>query len=198
MSTTTSRTRAAINESELCQFPFNDGRRCRMLRHPGHSCLCIFHARAESQLVETDRLGAELAETVSGDFMTATDINHALGRLYTAVAQNRIPIRNASTLARIGSTLLHTVPAIKSEFKFEYSFDQWKKMLQNAPPLSTHDTPDFPANQPIPINSSAPSASTTQSASVDANEKSTLCKSLPKPAPTRSGPLQVQDGKEPV
>jgi len=101
---TTSHTRNAGNESDLCQFPFQDGRRCRMLHNPEHSCLSIFHARAESQLFETERLGVELGETLSGDFMSATDINHAMGRLYIAIAQDRIPIRNANTLARIGGT----------------------------------------------------------------------------------------------
>jgi hypothetical protein len=28
-----SRSRVATNESSLCQFPFADGRTCRMLRH---------------------------------------------------------------------------------------------------------------------------------------------------------------------
>jgi hypothetical protein len=73
-----------------------------MLRHPGHPCLCLFHARAESQLVETENIGSELAQTISGDFMTATDINYAVGRLYTAVVQDRIPIRSANALAHIG------------------------------------------------------------------------------------------------
>ena len=109
---TTSRTRNAGNESDLCQFPFQDGRRCRLLRHPKHSCLCIFHARAESQLIETERLGRELGETLSGDFMSATDINHAMGRLYVAVAQDRIPVRRANTLARIGGSLLRSVKEI--------------------------------------------------------------------------------------
>jgi hypothetical protein len=141
MSTTTSRSRAAVKESDLCQFPFNDGRRCRMLRHTGHPCLCVFHARAESQLIETARLGNELAQTVSGEFMTATDINHALGRLYTAVAQDRIPIRNANTLARIGSTMLRTVPTIKSEFPFSYTFEQWQERLRTREPLSSTAAP---------------------------------------------------------
>ncbi len=73
--TKSSRARAAIKESKLCQFPFADGRRCRMLRHTAHPCLCLFHARAESQFIETERLGTDLAQTISGDFMTATDIN---------------------------------------------------------------------------------------------------------------------------
>ncbi len=143
MSITSSRSRAAVSESDLCQFSFNDGRRCRMLRHPEHPCLCIFHARSESQLVESERLGIELGATLSGDFMAATDINHAIGRLYSAVAQNRIPVRNANTLARIGSTLLRTVPGIKNEFKFSYTFDQWNKMLRKSEPLSSPDDSDL-------------------------------------------------------
>ena len=135
--TTASRTRNAVSESDLCQFPFQDGRHCRMLRHPNHSCLCIFHARAESQIVETERLGLELGQTLTGDFLSATDINHAMGRLYVADAQDRIPNRNANTLARIVGTLLRSVKGVKTEFTFKYSFDQWKTMLQNAPPLSS-------------------------------------------------------------
>lgn len=165
MSTTiTSRTRNAGNDSDLCQFPFRDGRRCRMLRHPDHSCLCIFHARAESQLIETERLGTQLGETLSGDFLSATDINHAMGRLYIAVAQDRIPIRNANTLARIGGTLLRSVKDVKTEFKFEYSFDKWKRMLQNAPPLSIRDSAEF----------SEETQSSTQTAT---QEEPVLCKS---------------------
>jgi hypothetical protein len=48
--------------------------------------------------VETENFGSELAQTISADFMTATDINYAMGRLYTAVVQNRIPIRSANAL----------------------------------------------------------------------------------------------------
>ena len=127
-----SRNRNAVKDSSLCQFPFNDGRRCRMLRHPGHPSLCIFHARAELQLLESDRLGAELAQTLTGDYMTATDVNHILGKLYTAVAQNRVSSRNAATLAYIGQLLLTSVGGIKSEFKFSYNFEQWNQMSQKA------------------------------------------------------------------
>src|SRR5689334_21065363 len=120
-----SRNRNALKESALCQFPFTDGRRCRMLRHPAHPNLCVFHARAELQQLEAERLGTELAQTLTGDFLTATDVNHALGRLYTAVAQNRIPARTGATLAYIGQLLLHSVNTVKSEYRFSYKFDQW-------------------------------------------------------------------------
>jgi hypothetical protein len=74
------------------------------------------------QLIEAEVFGEELAETITGDFMTATDLNHALGKLYTALAQNRISSRNANALARIGRTMLSTIPGIKTEFKIELLF----------------------------------------------------------------------------
>jgi hypothetical protein len=151
MSKSSARNRAATSESSLCQFPFADGRRCRMLRHPGHPSLCIFHARAELQLLESDRLGTELAQTLTGAFMTATEVNHILGKLYTAVAQNRVSPRNAATLAYIGQLLLTSVGGIKSEFKFSYKFDQWIEMNRNATPLSPPQSVQSPnSNAPDP------------------------------------------------
>ena len=70
------------------------------------------------------------------DFMSATDINFAMGRLYEAVAQERIPIRNANALARIGRIMLGTVPLVKKEFPFSYTFDQWNNMFEGTSPLS--------------------------------------------------------------
>ena len=142
--TRSSRARAASRERNLCQFRFSDGRRCRMLRHINHRQLCVFHARAEAQALETQRLGLELAQTMSCDFMSATDINFAMGRLYSAVAQERIPIRNANALTRIGRIMLATVPTVQWEFPFSYTFDEWNKMLdatdrflQRRPPHPT-------------------------------------------------------------
>jgi len=164
-----SRTRNAIRESTLCKFPFADGRRCRMLRHPSHPSLCPFHARAELQLRESHRLGAELATTISGDFMTATDINHALGKLYTAVAQDRIPARNAATLAYIGQLLLSSDPSVKTECKFSYKFDQWNDMLGKTKPLSP--SPHV-APSPAAETSSAPS---DQLQAVENGTEETMC-----------------------
>jgi hypothetical protein len=54
--------------------------------------------------------------------MIATDLNHALGKLYSALAQNRISSRNANALARIGRTMFSTIPGIKTEFKIQLLF----------------------------------------------------------------------------
>ena len=131
-----SRSRVATDESSLCQFSFADGRTCRMFRQHDHPSLCVFHARAERQVIESDRLGSELAATLTGRFMTATDINFALGKLYKAIAQNRIPPRNASNLAFVGKLLLLSLDKLKSEFNFRYEYDQWIKMYLESKPLS--------------------------------------------------------------
>ena len=115
-----------------CQFPFADGRRCRMLRHKDHPSLCAFHARDEQQLLESHRLGDELSATLTGNFLTAADINHVLGKVFAAVAQGRLPQRTAATLAFLGQLMLHSIPTVKDETQFEYSYEAWQKMIGNA------------------------------------------------------------------
>ncbi len=131
-----SRSRIATNESALCQFSFADGRTCRMFRQHDHPSLCVFHARAERQVVESDRLGSELAASLTGGFMTATDINFVLGKLFKAIAQNRIPPRNAANLAFVGKLLLLSLRDLKDEYEFGYEYETWRNMEQNAIPLS--------------------------------------------------------------
>ena len=171
------RNRFAVAESSLCKFPFSDGRRCRMLRHPAHASLCPFHAREELKLRESAALGTQLATTLTGGFMTATDVNHVLGKLYTAVAQDRLPARNASTLAYLGQLLLNSVDSIKSEYKFSYKFDQWQNMLAAAeplPPPPALDTPllDLPKDQPdatVAAETDAPASPTASGAKKASN-----------------------------
>ena len=146
---------APLPNPNRCQFETSDGRRCRMLRHNGHPTLCLFHARDEMQLLESQRLGSEIASSISGDFMTATDINFVLGKLFTALAQNRIPPRNAAILAYIGQLMLHSVPSVKKEYPFVYEYETWNRMLAKATPLSR------PTPVPAPV-ASAPAAPVTK------------------------------------
>src|SRR5215475_7695205 len=155
------RTRFAAKTSSLCKFPFADGRRCRMLRYSGHPHLCVFHARAELQQLEAARLGTELGQTLTGDFLTSSDINHALGRLYTAVAQGRIPARTGCTLAYIGLLLLHSVKRVKSEFTFSYKFESWQKMQQEAQPLSPAPTIESHSDE-LEVVDAAPNETATE------------------------------------
>ncbi len=119
-----------------CQFHFSDGRCCRMLRSPAHSSFCAFHARQELQLLESQRLGGEISASLNGDFLTAIDINHVLGKIFTAAAQDRISLRKAVALTYMGQVMLSSLPNVKKEFPFEYKFDHWKKVVADAAPLS--------------------------------------------------------------
>jgi len=120
-----------------CQFQFSDGRCCRMLRSPDHSSFCAFHARQELQLLESQRLGGEISASLHGDFLTATDINHVLGKLFIAVAQDRVPLRKATALAFLGQVMLSSLPHVKQEFPFHYKFKHWTKVVASAAPLSS-------------------------------------------------------------
>jgi hypothetical protein len=160
--------RSSPGNSHLCQFPFADGRKCRMLRLQDHPTLCLFHARQEDQLLEAERLGAELSASLTGNFLTATDINFVLGKLFTALAQNRIAPRNAATLAYIGQLLLHSLRNVKEEYKFHYKFDSWEKMLNQAIPLSNSSPViDDPMDQDT-LNS----AHTSDQSSADPSDQS--------------------------
>ncbi|HKV26143.1 MAG TPA: hypothetical protein VJN93_16225 [Candidatus Acidoferrum sp.] len=150
---------ALQTESTLCQFAFADGRRCRMLRR-GHPSLCPVHARAEQQLLESQQLGSEISATLTGEFLTATDINFVLGKLFTAVAQNRLPARNAALLAYIGQLLLHSLSGVKNEYKFQYEFEQWQRFLARAVVLSKPSLTPLasPAVAPAGLDSSLDSS----------------------------------------
>ncbi len=111
--------------------------------------------------------------------MTAADVNHLLGKLYTFVAQNRVWSRNAATLAYIGQLLLTSVGGIKSEFKFSYKFDLWIEMNRNATPLSTPQSVQGPpSDAPDPNAPTVIAANQTEEAPTDAD-------SPPQPSPSK-------------
>ena len=151
-----------------CQFETSDGRRCRMLRYNAHPTLCLFHAHDEMQLLESQPIGAELSASLTGQFMTATDINFVLGKLFTATAQNRIPPRTAAILAYLGQLMLHSLHHVKKEYPFTYKYESWNNMLNNSIPLS-RSWPARPSAAPAvaapaPAAASKPAASTKASA----------------------------------
>ncbi len=157
------------SEPNRCAFEASDGRRCRLPRAASHASLCVFHCREEQQLLESRKLGGELASTITGDFLTATDINYVLGKVFTAVAQNRMPVRTAHTLAYLGQIMLFSLPTVKREFDFVYKFEQWNNMLHKAvrlsdPPPELGYIPDAPSTEAIEeADASAPSDVPTES-----------------------------------
>ena len=113
-STKQSRSRNAVDPTQLCQFSFADGRQCRMFRHQSHPLLCLVHAREEQQLLAQEEIGREL-ESISGSFRTTTDINHVVGKLFKLVAAGRIPARRAENLTYLAQLLLYSQKDIRYE-----------------------------------------------------------------------------------
>jgi hypothetical protein len=100
--------------SNGCLYQTSDGRTCGMLRKKGHPSLCIHHAREEEQQLESEKLAAEFA-SLSGKLNTVTDINHVLGKVFTALAEKRISHQTADTFGYLGQLLLQSIPGVKNE-----------------------------------------------------------------------------------
>jgi hypothetical protein len=149
-STKQSRSRNAVDPTQLCQFSFADGRQCRMFRHESHGSLCLVHAREEQQLLAQDEIGEEL-ESISGEFRTTTDINHVLGKLFKLVANGRIPARRAENLTYLAQLLLYSQKDLRYETNLAHrSGDQpWQETVRAAYPGAPEpEYEDEPDDQP--------------------------------------------------
>ena len=116
-----------------CTFSTSDSRRCTMLRHSSHPSFCLFHARQERILLESDQIGPELVPP-SGKFHSYTELNDSLTRLWTLLADDRISRKRAATLAYVGSLILPTLMRLHSEAssrRLNERYDEWQK-LKNA------------------------------------------------------------------
>ncbi len=138
-STKQSRSRNAVDPTQLCQFSFADGRQCRMFRHQSHASLCLVHAREEQQLLAQEEIGQEL-ESISGQFRTSTDINHVLGKLFKLVANGRIPARRAENLTYLAQLLLYSQKDIKYESDLaDDNGEEWEETVRAAYPAPESD-----------------------------------------------------------
>ena len=129
-----SRTSVSRNNANRCTHSTSDNRRCRMLLHSSHPSLCPFHARQQRLILESERVGPELA-TVSGEFRTHADVNHALGKLWNMLAHDRIPRKRAATMAYIAALLLPTLEPVRIESNRINGGDAWLAVLRRAFPL---------------------------------------------------------------
>jgi hypothetical protein len=119
-----------------CKFAFSDARSCAMPRWNRHRSYCLFHARQEQQILDADRVGEELAG-FTGEIRTNVELNRALSSLFKALAQNRIPTRNAAVLAYIGQLLQKTISDAQDELYKIDGNDAVKDLVRDA--LDAHD-----------------------------------------------------------
>jgi len=175
-----------------CLRTFSDGRGCRMLRKPGHPALCVFHAREEEQLLETEKLAAELA-SLSGNLNTGLDINHVLGKVFQALAQRRISPREATAFAYIAQLMLQSMPYVKNEIRWATNdAEAYYRMIRQSIP-AVRDLPKSQSNPPpLPTHRPAPTRATTPVA-----QQSTASVPAPAPPPRPQPPSQQQVSSAP-
>src|SRR5580692_3860498 len=116
----------------LCLFSYEDGRRCRTPRISSHPHFCFYHAKKESQSVSTEKLAKEIAYFFFGDYLTANDLNTALGRLIPAVIRGEIKSRVARTVAYMLQTLMQSSRQAQNEYINAFSTDGWRSAISTS------------------------------------------------------------------
>ena len=152
-----------------CLRTFSDGRGCRMLRKSGHPALCVFHAREEEQLLETEKLAAELS-SLSGNLNTGLDINHVLSKVFQALAHRRISPREATAFAYIAQLMLQSMPYVKNEIRWATNdAEAYYRMIRQSIPtvsdLAKSQSPAAPRPTHRPVSDWAPTPSAKPPAS---------------------------------
>ena len=115
------------------------GRQCRALAVPlpgfreagSKFGLCPTHATSDRQIRQADAVAKYLFKNTP-HLDTAAGVNHFLERLVEMVANNRIPVRNATLLTYLGSLLLNSLDRVKDEVLTMQGRNAWYKMLFTA------------------------------------------------------------------
>jgi hypothetical protein len=158
---------SAKDRVSLCLFSYEDGRRCRTPRISSHPHFCFYHAEKESQVQSAEKLANELAYFFSGDYLSASDLSTALGRLIPAVVRGQIKPRLARTVAYMFQTQLQAIHLSQREYVNAFGADGWKKALRHSVtanhdylhPQSAEPTPTEPAEEtPVPSPQTIPTA----------------------------------------
>ncbi len=122
----------------LCLFTYEDGRRCRTPRISSHPHFCFYHAQKESQSQSAEKLAQDLSYFFSGDYLSANDLNTALGRLIPAVIRGQIKPRLARTVAYMLQTLLQSTRLAQHEYINAFGTDAWRDAVSTSV-NSNHD-----------------------------------------------------------
>jgi hypothetical protein len=101
-------------DSVRCWYQYASGRRCRQTISAPGSQFCTNHVPRAERDPEVVALTAELA-VAPDELLCAGNIHHALARLFSLLARNRISSRRAAVLTYIAQTLLRTLPALQAE-----------------------------------------------------------------------------------
>jgi hypothetical protein len=126
------------NQKLRCEHVRADGKRCAMPRAAKHDSLCLHHARRAEQLSDqvhrTPEAKALVAEILGSrkHFRTTTDVNDALGKLFSLRARKLISASDAHLLTYMSQLMLFSLHEVKSEFLDVHDFTGWKQLLRQV------------------------------------------------------------------
>ena len=150
-----------------CQYRDALNRQCRMFRLDTHPSLCYEHAKAE-HIVRDAEYRRDKRASYSGSFYTTTDINQALGSVFTLLAQDRIPARDAAVLAYISQLLLQTINGVRYETELTLGFEGYRSLVRNIISPPRQDVPAaYVEDQESPGDAASPDNEAPQEAPVE-------------------------------
>jgi hypothetical protein len=172
----------------LCLFSYEDGRRCRTPRIGSHPHFCFYHAQKESQSQSTEKLAKDMAYFFSGDYLSANDLNAALGRLIPAVIRGEIKTRVARTVAYMLQTLMQSSRQAQHEYINAFSTDTWRNTIAKS--VNANHAHLHPPKPKQPTQSPARPAPTTQTPPPPPQQPAAA--PPPTPPPTRPSPADTE------
>ena len=146
---------------------------------------CSYHAQKESQSQAAEKLAKDLAFFFSGDYLSACDLNTALGRLIPAVIRGQIKPRVARTVAYMLQTLLQSTRLAQHEYINAFGTDAWRDAVHTSV-NSNHDHL-FPPDPNDPENESEDDPEDESEPESDALDPDTV-----QPAPSTQPPPPPQ------
>jgi hypothetical protein len=79
--------------------------------------------------VAAAHLARDVSYFFSGEYLSATDLSNALGRLFAGVVQGDVKPKTASTLSYLAQTLLQTIQVAQHEFTNSCGTQDWKQAV---------------------------------------------------------------------
>ena len=185
---------SSSRSASSCTFTFSDGRRCRTPRQPGHPLFCTFHARRHDRINTADQLGREFAHFFSGRYLSACDLNTALGRLFAATVRGHVSAKTTRTLAYLAQVMVQCIHLTGHEYSDTFGGDGWRRSIRtsvnsNSDYLSPTPPPSVsPAAGVIPSGTSSSASSSGLRSMNPSSLSSTAPPSTASYAPPRNVP----------
>jgi hypothetical protein len=124
---------AETGQDLRCRHKTASGRRCERQPASANFGFCPLHA-GEGQRFR-DAEAAAIASELFGpesNFADATVVNQVLGKLFTLVAQGRIPVSTAALLAQIGQLLIQGLQGPHGDVRLAEVNNAWRQTIVNV------------------------------------------------------------------